>query len=296
MTTFLVIVGIVAITIVAICGALVLHRAAAAADEKAQSEKIQADEAQRQADEAKYVERRAELRRKAEAKNKAEQDQIAIDLSKRVEASRISANTIQRELGIVATALSRAENEFVEGAFAPFWDAIEKAATHLSRANNEINAITVDSKKYLEIRAGFKGEAPSYILDSSSLSDSAFAASRMQGLVRLAQKDFQFATIYEQRRTNQLLVKGFRNLADALEQMTNQIESSIASLTDSFSEIADAHRSNTGDLLDSIDQVRSQMAANSESRRDHEEKQRAMLDNIQRRRKERFETYPKTFL
>ena len=53
-------------------------------------------------------------------------------------------------------------------------------------------------------------------------------AERMQAIVRKAQRNFQFATIYEQRKTNQILVAGFTTLAQALNQMTGQITASIS--------------------------------------------------------------------
>jgi len=53
---------------------------------------------------------------------------------------------------------------------------------------------------------------------------------RMKIIIRKAQCDFQFATIYEQRKTNQLLVAGFRNLAEVIDGMGRRIASSIDDL------------------------------------------------------------------
>lgn len=63
--------------------------------------------------------------------------------------------------------------------------------------------------------------------------DTAVTAERMKAIVRKAQRSFQFATIYEQRKTNQILIAGFTNLAEALDQMAYRITDSIDNLTNS---------------------------------------------------------------
>lgn len=62
------------------------------------------------------------------------------------------------------------------------------------------------------------------------MSTSNTSSDRLRSIVGKAQRNFQFATIYEQRRTNQLLVAGFENLAQALDGIGFHIQSSIEAL------------------------------------------------------------------
>jgi hypothetical protein len=125
-------------------------------------------------------------------------------------------------------------------------------------------------------------------------------------IVRKAQSDFQFATIYEQRKTNQLLVAGFTNLAQALDGMGQRIASSIDDLGDRITTMAnavdgmkDALVDSIGQLGEAIEEQSSQQteALNSAIRQvstdqiERQNKALEMLDNIQRRRK----IYPKRF-
>ena len=47
-------------------------------------------------------------------------------------------------------------------------------------------------------------------------------SARLKKVVRTAQCDYRFASIYEQRRTNQLLLSGFNNLNDAVAGLSHQ--------------------------------------------------------------------------
>jgi len=55
---------------------------------------------------------------------------------------------LPKEIKVAEYALDEAEKEFKEGAFAPFWDAIENAATHLARFNFGIQQIHDNSINY----------------------------------------------------------------------------------------------------------------------------------------------------
>lgn len=102
----------------------------------------------------------------------------------------------------------------------------------------------------------------------SKLSDASNATvMRMERIVHAAHRNIHFATIYEQRRTNQILVAGFTNLADALDQMTFRISRSL-------DDLAHAVRSMHSTLSASLDAIHSDLGEALD-----------MLDNIQRNRK-----------
>jgi Ca2+/Na+ antiporter len=199
-----------------------------------------------------------------------------------VTKSTVVFDTLPAEINIAENALYKAEEEFADGAFAPFWDAVEVAATHLAKYYQGIELILLYSNDYKKRQNELDSTPPEYRLNINRLPDATRAAERMQSIVRHAQKNFQFATIYEQRKTNQLLVAGFQNLGQALSEMTFRIESSMEALSQSFSVSMSNLASNN---QSSAKAIQDQLASESSARRDHERRELEMLDNIQRRRK-----------
>lgn len=190
--------------------------------------------------------------------------------------------------------LDQAEAEFADGAFAPFWDCIENAAQLLGRFDEGVRQIKDNSDRYSGLIRKYEAVPPRYPLAHESVTKLTVAgtsAERMQGIVRKAQRDFQFATIYEQRKTNQILVAGFTNLAQALKDMTWQLTASIDDLAQSVDGMAStldeslrAINSRLGDVAETASRHADQAseAAAQASMREQEVLQ--MLDNIQRRR------------
>ena len=115
---------------------------------------------------------------------------------------------------------------------------------HLSVAVHKTEMVKLDSTP------------PAFRLDIDTLPGATRTADRMHSIVRRAQKDFQFATIYEQRKTNQLLVEGFANLGQALNEMSYRLNASIDALSESLSDaIYDLSRSNRENTQELISEV-----------------------------------------
>ena len=185
-------------------------------------------------------------------------------------------------------ALNRAEVEFAEGAFAPFWDAVEKAANCLAAFNNTVEQINLNSGLYRTLSATLKRPASDFRI-GITLPDARRTADRMRNIVRAAQKNFQFASIYEQRKTNQLLVKGFSSLGQAISDLGDRLDSSLQaysfSVTDSISDLATAQRDGLNALVAEAVLSRENAADHASETRDHQRRELEMLDNLQHRRK-----------
>jgi hypothetical protein len=134
--------------------------------------------------------------------------------------------------------LDAAEKEFSEGAFAPFWDEIEHAANELAAYKNEIEhmrrSVDVYKNEATEL-AQLAGAAPPLRLPEHDLPDARPVAARFAAVVRKAQTNFQFAVIYEQRKTNQLLHAGFGSLGAAIYSLGESINASFDTLTKALS-------------------------------------------------------------
>jgi hypothetical protein len=180
--------------------------------------------------------------------------------------------------------LAQAEADFADGAFAPFWDSIESAATALGRFDECVHRIAVNSSTYTGLVKKHEGTSPPFPITHRAvikLSIGTEIAERMKATVRSAQRNFQFATIYEHRKTNQILVAGFTSLAQALDRMGWQITASIDGLRASV----DAAASATNEMAENASQYHQEVMQESSGRTTRERKALDMLDNIQRHRR-----------
>ncbi len=186
-------------------------------------------------------------KQKAAAQRKAEKEAELERLKQQQEAYRQQMmvlgdqsmalfESIPEHLRTAEDHLDQAEIDFAEGVFAPFWDSIEKAALTLGRFDEGVRKINDCSSRYVELNKQYKADPPRFPLSPPSvtkLTVGTATAERMKRIVRTAQRNYQFASIYEQRKTNQILVAGFTSLAQALDEMTWRITASIDGLASS---------------------------------------------------------------
>ncbi len=170
---------------------------------------------------------------------------------------------------IAEVALGEAEKEFKEGAFAPFWDAVEKVVISLGNFDQAVKFVVENSQQHLECVESLDNDRPVFSVALDNLPDPRSTSQRLHSIVRRAQKDFQFATIYEQRKTNEILVAGFGDLANALTNMDDRISSSLNDLASTISL--------------SLAEINETLESESEARRIHEEQELEILDSTRKR-------------
>ena len=136
--------------------------------------------------------------------------------------------------------LDQAEARFREGAFAPFWDSIEQAVQQLGGFDTRVQSITSRLTAYDTLVKQYEGQPPQFPIDRdcvANLAVSAKTADRLRAIVYKAQCNFEFASIYEQRKNNQVSIAGFATLANALALMSSQLQSSIGNLASSLGQM-----------------------------------------------------------
>ena len=201
----------------------------------------------------------------------AEQRAIMRQLEQCISTSNQCAANLPKLVKESERFLNIAESEFDEGAFAPFWDAIENAAIRLGQFENNIRTITYNASEFKRIGSNAENP-PDFQISDRGLPDASRNALRMQDIVRRAQKNFQFATIYEQRKTNQLLVSGFRTLGEVLNNIGDRLETSLDTFSTAVRELHVTQQSALSEL---------------EKSAEHQEKTREILTDMQSRRKPR---------
>lgn len=216
--------------------------------------------------------------------HEAEQASMHSTLVGLVSTSLATFEAMPTQLQSAEASLDQAEVDFDDGAFAPFWDSVEKAAMSIGRFDDGIRTITLNSKQHLQVGKTYEATPPRFPISSSSVRGMDVASTttdRLKAVVRKAQRNFQFATIYEQRKTNKLLVAGFQNLAQAIDGMGHRITSSIDGLGDQISEMSSSLGNQISEMSSSLSNSLSEF--NDQSSQRHNEALE-MLDNIQRRR------------
>lgn len=218
-----------------------------------------------------------EKQERARREHREEQERYRKEMIRLGEQSIGLFESMPKLLSSAEALLDRAENDFADSAFAPFWDSIENAAKTLAHFDRGIHQIEDNSSDYTELIKEYKDTPPEFPLARQSVANlrvGLATAERMEALVRKAQRNFQFAMIYEQRKTNQILVAGFTSLAHALAQMTRQTTASINALSSSIGAI----HSRMGDITEMASWHHSEAA-------ERQKKALEMLDNIQRGRR-----------
>ncbi|MEQ1841243.1 MAG: hypothetical protein ABL994_12610, partial [Verrucomicrobiales bacterium] len=147
----------------------------------------------------------------------------------RMHAASLSARLAQAESLIIT-----AEREFAEKLPSPFWEALEDAAIKLSEFDSAMRQIEENRESHAQLALTLNGSAPAFTLGVTTLPDPTHTSKRMNNLYRIAQKENGFPIIYEQRRTNAILVQGFRSLGNAISSLGNRIESEFQLLGQQF--------------------------------------------------------------
>jgi methyl-accepting chemotaxis protein len=83
------------------------------------------------------------------------------------------------------------------------------------------------------------------------------SAGRLQRIVRKAQRNFEFATIYEQRKTNEILIAGFATLGEAIYGLGSRLEQSIGMLCERIDDLSSSMEKMNKKIIDAVRDVSS---------------------------------------
>ncbi|MFD3702147.1 hypothetical protein ACFWUP_03270 [Nocardia sp. NPDC058658] len=181
--------------------------------------------------------------------------------------------------------LDHAEQLFRENAFAPFWSAIENGTAHLGRFSATVVRLRLCASAYAVAAAEYEGAAPPFPVATTSLeylTAHEVLVARLHELVRPAQRDFHFASIYEQRKTNTILVAGFGTLASALDTMGSRLANEIGELRTGVATMSTSLSSELSGMHSSIATYQRERGHVDGELLHRHDRVVSMLDNIQR--------------
>jgi hypothetical protein len=164
--------------------------------------------------------KRRELWKLREAAKKA-QAQKASELTEKLtniyQSAPGIANNLSSSLTAAAAHLKRAEREYQENAFGPFWDAVENAARNLSDFHQRLQTLSYNAKTYHDSLLARRHTFPAFPVETELIPTPAPILGKLRRLVRLGQTNYQFATIWEHYKTREVLMAGFQTLGQAID-------------------------------------------------------------------------------
>lgn len=213
------------------------------------------------------------------------QKSLSIALSGHIKESAQAAASLSQLAGNADSWVEVAEREFAQRAFASFWDAIAAAASNLAEFNSRTHKIIAHAHQHRREASEFEGTPQPFHIGMDTLPDASRVAARMQRIVRKAQTDFEFAVIFEQRRTNELLFIGFNGLTDAVNGLGDRLQSSLDQLSEvvsiSVSDLSAAQERATSAISTEIQASRSQSSNDIASTNERVQRIGDTLDAIQ---------------
>lgn len=211
-----------------------------------------------------------EAQKQAWAASRAEAEKTTLYCFDTYQSSEQTLAQLSDLLPHASAALRQADNEFKEGAFAPFWDRIENAATHLAAFDRLAREFRGRADVYYQGLGQRAHTFPPLPVRLEDIPDARPIAMELRRLVRLGQTHFQFAMIWEHRKTREVLISGFRTLGEAVDGIGAAIQSSLTDLERSLD-------SGFTRMSDSVDKTRAAVES-------HGRAQAQLIDDLRRRR------------
>lgn len=126
--------------------------------------------------------------------------------------------------------LDVAGREFQQHRYAPFWDAMENAATAIGQCHACQGYLAFDIDLYVNALAGRIHDFPAWDQAVMKIGEIAPALERFAALKHDAEADFHFANIRELRETRKVMIAGFQTLGEALRHLETAVVDSISDL------------------------------------------------------------------
>ncbi|MCX6230858.1 MAG: hypothetical protein NTZ33_04885 [Bacteroidetes bacterium] len=126
--------------------------------------------------------------------------------------------------------LDIARNDFDENAISPFWDKIEEVSKYLALYKEAIDQLHFNGEVYSRILYEKKHNFPLLFPIRTNISISDSVLDEFNQTIRKALSNFEFANIWEHRKTQKIIIAGFQTLGQAIDNMKEEIICSISSL------------------------------------------------------------------
>jgi hypothetical protein len=124
-----------------------------------------------------------------------------------------------------AALIQLAKAEFAASSFGSFWDAVERATAEVTNGDRQMRALSAQIREYSR-RIADNASSSRMIFPSVDVPPFDELVDELSDIVRAGQSNFQFAVIWEHRRTRATLLDGFATLSDAIYGVETVIRAS----------------------------------------------------------------------
>jgi hypothetical protein len=140
------------------------------------------------------------------------------------------AQRAQEQLELATGLATKAREEFTARAYPAFWDLIEQATAAVAKAFEVVQSLPQCCQEYRSALVGKNHNFPPELLEPMDFSKISECLMDIKELVRKGQCDFEFAMIFEQRSTRQVIIAGFTGVVSALQGIESGIRTIQAQL------------------------------------------------------------------
>lgn len=167
---------------------------------------------------------------RATARSKREATAATAEARVRFTDISVQSNAITTSVERALFYLNVADREFQQHRYAPFWDAMESAATAIGQCHACQGYLAFDIDQYVNALSGRLHNFPGWDQAVTSLQEIEPALRHFARLKNDAEADFHFANIRELRETRKVMIAGFQTLGEALRHLETAVVDSIADL------------------------------------------------------------------
>jgi hypothetical protein len=162
---------------------------------------------------------------------KLEADTYSSQLNELLSKSEDIANNILPYFSTSARrSMDIAKMDFEENALSPFWDKIEEVSNFLGLFKQAVEQLTYNGEVYSKILDGRKHNFPIPFPFGRDVSDLETIFNDYNLTIRRAQSKFEFANIWEHRKTQNILIAGFHTLEQAINNMKDLVGAAVYEL------------------------------------------------------------------
>jgi hypothetical protein len=153
---------------------------------------------------------------------------VAADVTKRAFLCMDECRSVVENLGSACSQLGeligRATEEFEAKAFSSFWDTVEQAGNITWKAKELLDELQKIKQSYSDALLGYQNTFPEIPYEAENLPELSGLLSQLRSAMRKAECSFEFAMIYEQRRTQNVLKDGIRGMVELQRQVDSSLD------------------------------------------------------------------------
>jgi hypothetical protein len=133
-------------------------------------------------------------------------------------------NLLKVNIARTSTLIQQAKAEFDQNAYSPFWDKIHASIEQLSECNENIENLERHAAWYSKGLNQRSHNFPAYPISAGLVPDITRTSQGLRQVIRLGQTSFEFSSIYEQIRTREVMIAGFKSLGEAVDNFGSSVD------------------------------------------------------------------------